>query len=160
MILEIIENIPIFEGLSKKGYKLISSILHLREYGKGELIFNEGEAGNGMYIIQKGKVKVYSKNKNDEEMIYAILFDHDFFGEVSLVDQGPRSATAIAEEDSILFGFFKPDLLTLIEKNPKIGTKILLNLSSFMGLRLRETNRKLAFYQEKQSENENESPIH
>jgi CRP/FNR family transcriptional regulator, cyclic AMP receptor protein len=147
-ILEIIQSIPIFAGLNSRAYKLLVSILHLRIYQKGEHVFLEGEEGNGMYILQKGKIRIIGKDNKNLEILYAELIDRDFFGEVSLVDQGPRSASAICDEESVIFGFFKPDLFQLIEKNPKIGTKILINLSSFMALRLRESNRKLNLLQE------------
>ena len=80
-------------------------------------------------------------------MLYATLFDRQFFGELSLVDGQPRSASAICSEQSTLYGFFKPDLLELIDKHPSIGTKVLFNLTTVLGNRLRDSNVKLMEFQ-------------
>ena len=67
----------------------------------------------------------------------------DFFGELALLDEEPRSASAICTVHSRLIGFFRTDLLTLINRYPELGNKILLNLSRVLGERLRETNKNI-----------------
>jgi len=123
--------------------KFVVPILHQREYKADELVFCEGEAGNGMYIVQSGQVDIVGHTTTGEDVLYASLFDRQFFGELSLVDGQPRSATATCPVPSTLYGFFKPDLLELIDKHPAIGTKILFNLTNVLGGRLRDTNTKL-----------------
>lgn len=140
---EILRQIPVFQDLTIFDLKFVVPILHQREYQKGELIFREGEAGNGMYIVQSGQVDILGLNIAGEEVLYASLIDRQFFGELSLVDGQPRSATAIAAAACTLYGFFKPDLLELIEKHPSIGSKILFNLTNVLGSRLRDSNTKL-----------------
>ncbi|MCK4448175.1 MAG: cyclic nucleotide-binding domain-containing protein, partial [Candidatus Marinimicrobia bacterium] len=68
----------------------------------------------------------------------------DFFGELSLLDEEVRSASAIAKDHSTLLGFLRPDLFSLLERNPELGNKILLNLARVIGARLRKTNELLA----------------
>lgn len=140
---EILRQIPVFQDLTIFELKFVVPILHQREYQKGELIFREGEAGNGMYILQSGQVDILGHNVSGEDVLYASLFDRQFFGELSLVDGQPRSATAIAAVPSTLYGFFKPDLLELIHKQPAVGSKILFNLTNVLGGRLRDSNTKL-----------------
>jgi CRP-like cAMP-binding protein len=140
---EILRQIPVFQDLTIFDLKFVVPILHQREYQKGELIFREGEAGNGMYIVQSGQVDILGLNIAGEDVLYASLIDRQFFGELSLVDGQPRSATAIAAVPCTLYGFFKPDLLELIEKHPSIGSKILFNLTNVLGSRLRDSNAKL-----------------
>lgn len=140
---EILRQIPVFQDLTLFELKFVVPILHQREYQKGELIFREGEAGNGMYIVQSGQVDILGHTSSGEDVLYASLFDRQFFGELSLVDGQPRSATAVSVEPSTLYGFFKPDLLELIDKHPAIGTKILFNLTNVLGGRLRDSNAKL-----------------
>lgn len=140
---EILRQIPVFQDLTIFELKFVVPILHLREYQKDELIFREGEAGNGMYIVQSGQVDIVGRNAAGEDNLYASLFDRQFFGELSLVDGQPRSATAISVTPSTLYGFFKPDLLELIHKHPAIGSKILFNLTNVLGSRLRDSNAKL-----------------
>jgi len=134
---DILSEIPIFEGLNLKELEFVSRILHQRKYAPKELIFKEAEAGNGMYIIKSGFVSIYSEEHDTE---FVKLQDGQFFGELSLVDGSPRSASAKAVGDCVLFGFFKPDLIQVLEKNPKIGIKVLFNLSRVLSERLRHTN--------------------
>lgn len=144
---EILKQIPVFQDLTAFELKFVVPILHQREFQKGELIFREGEAGNGMYIVQSGRVDICGHSSSGEDILYASLFDRQFFGELSLVDGQPRSATATCSEQSTLYGFFKPDLLELIDKHPSIGTKVLFNLTNVLGSRLRDSNVKLMEFQ-------------
>lgn len=141
-LFEVLRQIPIFQDLTLFELKFVVPILHQRDFQQGELVFREGEAGNGMYIVQTGQIDITGLNEG-EEVLYARLKDRQFFGELSLVDGEPRSASAVASQASTLFGFFKPDLLELIHKHPAIGSKILLNLSYVLGGRLRDSNGKL-----------------
>jgi CRP-like cAMP-binding protein len=77
-------------------------------------------------------------------MVFAQLCSGDFFGELALLDEEPRSAMAEAQEPSKLIGFFRTDLLTLMHRSPELGNKILINLSRVLGERLRQTNIALA----------------
>jgi CRP-like cAMP-binding protein len=151
-LIETLKSIPIFASLSNFELKFVAAILHHRNYVANELIFREGEAGNGMYIIQSGQVRIVGQNQNSEEVLFARLQSEQFFGELSLVDGNPRSASAIADDNSVLFGFFKPDLMDLVAQQPEIGSKILLNLASVLADRLRETNRKVKELQVKVQE--------
>jgi CRP-like cAMP-binding protein len=139
-IIDLLSRVPIFEELNSRELQAIDRILHRREYVQDEFIFRQGEPGMGMYIVQKGAVSIVSEPENQE------LFemgDGDFFGEVALLDQGPRSATAIARTTSVIFGFFQPDLLELIERNPRLGLKILLRVARHVGERLRRANKRV-----------------
>ena len=93
-----------------------------------------------MYVIIHGTVKIID---NDSETVFASLIDGDFFGELALLDEEPRSASAIATAPAKLIGFFRTDLLTLMKRDPDLGNKILLNLSRVLGERLRKTNEEL-----------------
>ena len=149
----ILKEIPVFKDLNRLERGLLCRILHKREYSENELIFNEAEAGNGMYIIFQGQVDIFGTNEKDNEVHLATLSNKQFFGELSLIDGAPRSATAVASKKSTLFGFFKPDLLELIEKNPTMGSKILLCLSSVLSERLRQMNTQNTALQQKLKEN-------
>lgn len=136
----ILLNIPIFQDLNNNELKTIKRILHQREYRKNEVIFNQTDIGLGMYIIVKGNVDIVCE---PEKHTLAELHDGDFFGELSLLDESPRSATAIAKVPSELLCFFKPDLLDLIERNPKLGGKILFKLAWTIGERLKRMNEQI-----------------
>jgi CRP-like cAMP-binding protein len=105
-----------------------------------------------MYIIMTGSVKITIGTRSGNENILAELGEGDFFGELALFDDEPRSANAIATEDSALLGFFTQDLMTLQGRNPVLGQKILFNLGGVLGERLRGTNRLLIKAQTVKSE--------
>ncbi len=136
-VADLLSRVPIFEELNRRELASIERILHRREYLQDECIFRQGEPGLGMYIVEKGSVAIVSEPDNQQ------LFemdDGDFFGEVSLFDQGVRSATAIAKTPCAVFGFFQPDLLELVDQNPRLGLKIVLRLARHVGQRLRRAN--------------------
>ncbi len=91
-----------------------------RHVPKGEMIFKEGDIGEEMYFIRKGKVKI-SKGEEAHEKVLAILKDGDFFGEMALIDGSPRSATATAIEDTDLLIIDKDSFTAKINENPLIA---------------------------------------
>jgi CRP/FNR family cyclic AMP-dependent transcriptional regulator len=137
-IIPILRTIPIFEGLAFNDLKKIELIVHQRTFMPDEIIFYERQPGAGMYIIKKGLIKL-TKTVNEERVKISELKDGEFFGEMSLLDDYPRSAEATAVEKTEALGIFRPDLFDLIESNPKLGYKILLRLSKRLASRLRET---------------------
>lgn len=137
-ILPVLRTIPIFEGLGFNDLKKIELIVHKRTFMPNEIIFYERQPGAGMYIIKKGLIKL-TKTVNEERVKISELKDGEFFGEMSLLDEYPRSAEATAVEKTEVLGIFRPDLFDLIESNPKLGYKILLRLSKRLASRLRET---------------------
>ena len=137
-ILPVLRTIPIFEGLGFNDLKKIELIVHKRTFMPNEVIFYERQPGAGMYIIKRGLIKL-TKTVNEERVKISELKDGEFFGEMSLLDEYPRSAEATAVEKTEALGIFRPDLFDLIESNPKLGYKILLRLSKSLASRLRET---------------------
>jgi CRP-like cAMP-binding protein len=136
--------VPIFSQLSQRELRQVCSIVHRRHYAPGEYIFTQGDPGLGMYVIERGKVEIIFQDDSGAEKKLALLADGDFFGDLSLLDESPRSATAVAQIDSKIIGFFRPDLVALLSRSPKLGTKILFKLGEVIGTRLRVTNEQLA----------------
>lgn len=140
----------LFRDLSDRELGFVASIVHFRRYHTGEHIFTQGEIGVGMYIIIKGRVDitvidVLAPPDADREIFITQLHPGDFFGELSLVeDNGLRTATAIAREETSLIGFFKPDLNEILSRKPSTGTKIVMRLAEVLGHRLKETTDKVS----------------
>ena len=134
--IQILEKIPVFQGLSRFDLNKVSKMLHLRSYKQHEYIFRENEPGESMYIIKSGEI-VITKNQNSDQVTLSTLYEGSFFGEVSLVDEDVRSANAIATTDTELLGFFRADLMNLIDRNPRLACFILYQLSTVIGKRLR-----------------------
>lgn len=147
--LEVLRNCYLFETLSKNELRFLKETVHVRSYRPGETVFRQGELGIGMYIIVKGAVEIFLENPMAEAVASNSLFvtrlsAGDFFGELSLVETNSRrTATSIASEDTTLIGFFKPDLMDIIERQPPTGVKILFRLGEVLGRRLKETTTKV-----------------
>ena len=139
-VIEVLKNVPIFENLTKKELSEVVRLTHERTYKKDENVFKKLSPAEGMYVILSGQVSIVDP---DSETIFATLESGDFFGELALLDEEPRSASAVAKIPSRLIGFFRTDLLTLMKRSPELGNKILLNLSRVLGERLRRTNKEL-----------------
>lgn len=137
-IIPVLRTVPLFEGLDFRDLKKIELIVHERTFMPDEVVFHERQPGTGMYIIKKGLIKL-TKTTNGEKTKIAELGEGEFFGEMSLLEDYPRSAQATAVVKTELLGVFRPDLFDLIERNPKLGSKILLKLSQRLANRLRKT---------------------
>jgi len=137
---DVLRNIPLFDDLSRRDIAILQRLLHRREYIAGESIFTQGEPGLGMYIIAKGMVSIQSEPSGRE---LVELNDGDFFGEIALLNEVIRSATARAKSDCLLLSLFQPDLLGLLNRNPRLGVKVLLSLSRLAGIRLVEVSDEL-----------------
>jgi CRP-like cAMP-binding protein len=133
----LLRDIPLFDGLSTGELSDVKAILHRREYTPEEVLFRQGNPGVGMYIIREGTIDILDETTGDT---LAELSDGDFFGEMALLNETPRSATAMARTESVLYGLFRPDLLGLVERDPALGVQILLRMSRVISERLVHTN--------------------
>ena len=140
-VIKVLESVPIFESLTKKELSEVARLTHERTYKKDEHVFKKLAPAEGMYFIIKGDIEILDP---DSGTVFVNLSDGDFFGELALLDEEPRSASAIAKSSSKLGGFFRSDLLTLMSRDPKLGNKIMMDLSRVLGERLRQTNKDLA----------------
>lgn len=135
--------VPLFSDLKDREMKKVLRLVHERSYQPGEIIFREGEPGAGMYIIKSGAVSIVVRVPGGGERQLALLTSKQFFGEMALLEDVPRSATSVAVERTALLGFFEPDLEGLIERDSQLGSRILWKLARLMAARLRATNEAL-----------------
>lgn len=140
----------LFQDLSERELGFLEGIVHVRRYHSGEPVFRQGEVGVGMYIIVKGRIEIFitdpaSPSEDSRDIFITQLLASDFFGELSLVeDNGRRTATAIARDETTLIGFFKPDLVEILERSPSTGIKIVFRLAETLGRRLKDTTDKVS----------------
>jgi CRP-like cAMP-binding protein len=137
---EILQKIPLFQDLTPKELKILERLVHIRNYTADEPVFVETEPGAGMYVIRHGRVDIVLNHRSDAPLTLAELETGDFFGEMALLGDTSRSATAVAREPSELIGFFHPDLIEVINVHPPMGAKISLGLAKTLAERLRFTN--------------------
>lgn len=139
---DILKEIPIFSDLTPLQIRKVENICHDRFYKKGEKVFLENEPGTAMYVIKSGEVKIYKKDEGTDVLI-ATLTTGDFFGELALLDNAPRSATAVCCVPSQIIGIDRNTLTDLVTRDPWIGTSVLQKLAQLIGMRLKEANEKL-----------------
>jgi CRP-like cAMP-binding protein len=137
-IIPVLRTVPIFEGLTSRDLRKIELIVHERTFMPDEVVFYERQPGTGMYVVKKGLIRL-TKTMNEERVKIAELGEGEFFGEMSLLEEYPRSAQATAVVKTEVLGIFRPDLLDLIRRHPKLGSKILMRLSKRLANRLRKT---------------------
>lgn len=141
-ILSTLKMNQLFVKLTSRELSYVSKVVHLRNYDPGEVVFEQFEKGLGMYMIASGSVaiKIRGAEKNEPEVLVTTLGVGSFFGELALIDtDNKRTASAYAVGPTSLVGFFKPDLLEIMERKPETGVKILFQLSRVLGRRLNET---------------------
>lgn len=140
---DILHQIPLFADLSPRELKVLEGLVHRRTYEAEETVFVETEPAAGMYVIQSGRIDVVLHHKTENRILLAELEPGECFGEMALLGDTARSATAVARERSELIGFFHPELLEIISLHPEIGAKIALGLARTLAERLRFTNSQL-----------------
>lgn len=140
-----LQNIPLFSGLMDSDLELISQNGKRKFFPKGSIVFNEGDMEDGLYIVITGKAKAVLIDEEGRELILSIFERGDFFGEMAIFDEQPRSATVEAIEDTTFLVLSKEILHQLLKTNHSLTFGILKEMS----LRIREADEKirtLAYY--------------
>ncbi|MGZ5492807.1 MAG: DUF1003 domain-containing protein [Thermoanaerobaculia bacterium] len=132
---ELLSNIPLFESLTSEDLRSLAKRLENVEHASGEVIFQQGADGSSLFIIEEGAVEI-SYGEGRARVLLAHLFPGQYFGELSLFDGAPRSATATAARPSRLVRLDRDDLVDFVNKNPAAALRIIAEMSE----RLRQTN--------------------
>ena len=141
--IDVLKQIHIFDGLNNRELRNFARIAYQRTYAENETIVIEGQDSAGMYVILDGTVKVTRAVEDGTIITLKTLEDGTFFGDVGLLDNAPRTATVTAIQPSRIIGFFRPELLNLIESDPKLASKVIFVLARVIASRLRFTNQEL-----------------
>jgi CRP-like cAMP-binding protein len=137
---EVLRTVPIFSELSEED---IASLAHLalrKRYPKDTVVFFENEEGDFFFTITEGRIKVTILGDDGREVILSVLGPGDFFGEMALLDNEPRSATAIAVEESELLSLHRSDFQSVLNDNRSITSALIRVLSA----RLRRANHQIS----------------
>jgi len=134
--LSILRQVPLLQFMTDGDLEQLSSSLRVQRLRKKHALFRKGDEGTALYIIRKGKVKIVLPSKVGEEVILTIFTEGDFLGEMSLLDEKPRSADAVAMEESEVYVLNRTDFLSFLQENQNAIKCILSCLSE----RLRKTD--------------------
>jgi CRP/FNR family cyclic AMP-dependent transcriptional regulator len=137
---EVLAKAGLFQGIAEEAAEAVAASLEYSDYGRGEAVFNEGEQGDTLYIVLTGKVKIGRRAVDGRENMLSVMGPSDMFGELSLFDPGPRTATATVVTDARLASLAHTSLRPWITNRPEIAEQLLRVLAR----RLRRTNDALA----------------
>ena len=143
MVIDYLRNNLFFEGLTDGDLDQVSRVCSLEEFPKEDRIFSEGESGDKFYIIVSGGVRIEKKIPKVGPETLRKLKPGEAFGEMALVEEMPRSASAIADEDSRLVSIGKSDLDRLFGENHSVALKMLTAFCKTMSSRLRESSERM-----------------
>ncbi len=132
MSTELLKRCPLFAGLKEEDLKRMKAVALLKQVGKREILFGEGEEAKGFYVILSGKVKLYKISTEGKEQILHVVSAPDAFAEAALFLEGSYPAFAEALADSQLLFFPKKDFVQLIERNPQLSINMIVSLSQFL----------------------------
>jgi CRP-like cAMP-binding protein len=133
---DILRNTLLFRGLDDEAAEALSASLTETRLRRGEILFHEGEAGDRLYIVTEGKVKLGRTSSDGRENLLAILGPSQMFGELSLFDPGPRSATVTAVTDCTMQSLSHAELIGWLDGRPEVARGLLAQLAG----RLRRAN--------------------
>ena len=133
--LQLLKSLSLLADLSDRELRIINALRHDRNYLKGEIIFDQGDQGQALYVILSGRVAIVLQD--DPQTPLAVLEPGQFFGELALLDDSPRMAQARAEEDCVLSVLFRGEFAGLLETHAVIATRIAVRLARELGVRLR-----------------------
>ncbi len=134
--LTMLAEIPVFALLDERERESLAAMLEPQQFAKDTVIFDYGDAGDTLFIVRKGRVQVFVENIEGEKIMLGENSPGDVFGEISLLDGGPRTATAVSVEDTETLTLDRDQLLEFVTLHPHAA----LDLLTVMGRRLRVTD--------------------
>ncbi len=135
----VLQRVPLFSQLSPVDLQRVVAVAREKSYPKNSVILFEDDPGDALYVVASGQVKVVLIGDDGREVILSVLGEGDFFGEMSLLDDEPRSAHVIAMEDSDLLVLRREDFEGILTQSPQIALALLRELTR----RLRRADEKV-----------------
>jgi CRP-like cAMP-binding protein len=142
---ELLEQAPLFSVLDPADLRILAARFHLVRYGKGEVIFREGETAERLFLIDSGRVKLSIASPTGQELLIGVLGRGQIFGELEIIDRGPRAMDARAMEDALLYALPADQLWNMLENRASLARRLL----ELMARRLRradQTSQDLVFF--------------
>ena len=133
---EMLRKLDVFADLSFREALEVDELLHERVYEKGEIIFEAGDIGHGIFVVVSGRVRVDPSHEllKNAELEFG---PGEMLGELTLFEEAPRFATVVAMERTVMVALLRAEFSNLLTRNTKIGVKVLVRLSATMCRRVR-----------------------
>jgi len=135
-VIQILQKLPLFSGLVDSEYRLLITVCHLIELPRQKVLFHADESGHELFMLLNGRIEIKAKNSGH----LGIIHPGEVVGEMAVVRNAPRSATATAIEDSLLFRINQADLDLILGKSPRVCYIIMKNIARELAERLATSN--------------------
>ena len=145
-IIDFLIEIQIFDSLTSDELRIVAKYMNFMDFQPREIVFREGEKGDYVCFVAEGSLNVLKKNENGRQVIIASLNKGRSIGEMSVIDDFPRSATVKARNDTTLVILTRKGFDQILKVHPNIGVKILKGISRLLSMNLRKTSSQLADY--------------
>ena len=139
-----LKSLSICKRLRDRDLGYLSQSFHSRTYHEGEVLFLEGDIGRALFVIESGKVELTKTGHDGKPQHLAVLGPGTFFGEMALLEQLPRSASAITLEKSTILLLYRSKLDAILHYHPRIGVSIMHHMAQLLSARLRKTSTELS----------------
>ena len=136
---DFLATVPLFSGLDRETLSEFATITREKAYPKGSVILFEDDPGDSLFVVRQGRVKVVLVGEDGREVILGVLGVGEHFGELSLIDEQPRSAHVIAMEDAQMLVLRREDFKARVERSPAVAWALMQGLSR----RLRRADEKI-----------------
>ena len=132
---DVLHQARLFQNLPRRARKDLASAVHRRSYRRDEFIYYERDPGLGLYVVQRGRVRLLTEDESGTAHELRTVNEHEAFGVLSLFGDFRRMETAQAITETQLLGFFRPDLRTMVQRTPRSGAAVLMALSRYVAAR-------------------------
>ena len=122
---ELLSDVELFEHLGDEDRRRLAEAVDVRRLDAGEILFRAGEPGESLYIVRSGEVELFVRDNAGQKIPLTIACSNQIFGELALLDRGPRTATALALSETELLELDRDDLLLLFQKTPTAALRLL-----------------------------------
>ncbi len=139
-----LKSVPVFHDLKGSSLDLLFNVLEEERWATGQHVFNEGELGRTMYVIREGEVEVLRKSAKGRHVPIVRLGPGETFGEMTLVELQPRSATVVAKKRTVTYSLTNLDLWNLYKTDNYAYVIILQNICRMVSRRLRKADSRIA----------------
>jgi CRP/FNR family cyclic AMP-dependent transcriptional regulator len=142
-----LSNVPLFNHFTDYELRIFSRYLHRRNFYPKETVFRQGDTGYGFYFILQGSIDIMTEILDGEDVQFHHVINlkrYQYFGEMGLLEEfNTRNASAVAAEETVLLGVFKPDLEELLDQHPVVGAKFLREVSLILAARVSDLVREI-----------------
>lgn len=128
-MIQLLERVPFLAALSDEDRRWLSERVRRRTYARGDIVFQKDDPGQSLFIVEEGTVRIYMPGAQGTDLTLAVMGPGDFFGDMSLLDGRPRSASAAAVTDATLLSLERADFTNLLRARPDAALAVLAEIT-------------------------------